>query len=248
MDEINKYRKLKLKRIRLSEIILKNKLKSDTDSYNIKTERPIIKSRDKFIINNKSPYLNTLNTTYLYKKNIPILNLKYKSPQRKRNLPDINKIIKNKNEKKGKSIGANRGYNNYMKEKAHKIYQRIKRLLLEEKLNQLSVPKYRLKINKEFIKSKKSKDNKYKNTIDNNNFIQLSPTYKYKKHLNYNQLTEKERIESRNLYNTILKINYKKLESCETKFNSVIDKTMKLLFEYQHSFDNSKDENKNEFK
>ena len=110
MDEINKYRKLKLKRIRLSEIILKNKLKSDTDSYNIKTERPNIKSRDKFIINNKSPYLNILNTTYLYKKNIPILNLKYKSPQRKRNLPDINKIIKNKNEKKGKSIGANSSY------------------------------------------------------------------------------------------------------------------------------------------
>ena len=52
MDEINKYRKLKLKRILLSEIILKNKLKSDTDSYNIKTERPNIKSRD------KSLYLN----------------------------------------------------------------------------------------------------------------------------------------------------------------------------------------------
>ena len=52
MDEINKYRKLKLKRIRLSEIILKNKFKSDTDNYNIKTERPIIKSRD------KSLYLN----------------------------------------------------------------------------------------------------------------------------------------------------------------------------------------------
>jgi len=39
-------------------------------------------------------------------------------------------------------------------------------------------------------------------------------------------------------------LNYKKLDKCETKFDSVIVRTMKLLFEYQKSFGILKEESK----
>ena len=168
MDEENKFEKLK--QIKLSKLLFKSKLKPNFNSYNIKTERSNIESRNKLLfVNNKNIFLNTLNTTYLYKRNIPKFNLKYKSANRKINLPGLNKIKTPKNLSKNKHTFNNQGYNNLIK---------------------------------------------------------------------------KEKIESRNKYNTILNLNYKKLDKCETKFDSVIVRTMKLLFEYQKSFGILKEESK----
>ena len=67
MDESNKSQKIKLKSIKLSEILYKNKLRREI--INHKTERINIKSRNTLdnlkIIN---PLINTVNTTSTYLK------------------------------------------------------------------------------------------------------------------------------------------------------------------------------------
>ena len=238
MDYIDKSQKLKLKPIKISELLFKNRLKTDINIYNIKTERSNDKARNKFInLGYKNPFLNTINNTSLYKNNNPIINLKYKSPVSKNNFPRMNQIINNKNNKKQSkrnSISLNQGYNNYLKEKINKTYLKMKRLLFEERIKRLTLPKHRLIINKDVIKEYKSKRDKY-NSKENDSHYQLYQNYKYKKRLNNNRILEKEKIKSRKRYNTLLQNNFKKLNSCETKFNSVIDKTMKHFSEYQHS-------------
>ena len=233
MDYIDKSQKLKLKPIKISELLLKNRLKTDINIYNIKSERSNNKTRNKFInLGYKNPFLNTINNTSLYQNNNQIINLKYKSLVRKNNFPQMNQIINNKNVKtqnKRNSICLNDGYTNYLKGKINKTYLKMKRLLFEERIKKLSLPKYRLIINKDYIKEYKNKEDQYnskENEFQNN---------KYKKRLNNNRLLEREKIKSRKRYNKILQINFKKLNLCETKFNSVIDKTMKHFSEYQHS-------------
>ena len=231
MDEENKFEKLK--QIKLSKLLFKSKLKPNFNSYNIKTDRSNIKSRNKLLfVNNKNIFLNTLNTTYLYKRNIPKFNLKYKSANRKINLPGLNKIKTPKNVSKNKHTFNNQGYNYYFNDKTNNIYQKMNELLLDKKISKIknkSLQKNNYKYNNTFIKTKKIKDNRYKSANNNNLF---------------NRLIKKEKIESRNKYNTILNLNYKKLDKCETKFDSVIVRTMKLLFEYQKSFGILKEESK----
>ena len=247
MDESNKSQKIKLKSIKLSEILYKNKLRREI--INHKTERINIKSRNTLdnlkIIN---PLINTVNTTSISKNRNPIANLKFQSPNKKNNLPTIIKLnIQKKeiNEGKINSISLNKGYTNYLKEKTSKIYRRMKHLLLEERIKQLSLPKYKRINNIDNIRSYT-----YKNKNDKNNkqndidiFYQLNPNYKYKKHLHNNRLIQKEKMKARKRYHDILQINFKKLDSCESKFNSVIDRTMKLLSDYQHSIGFIKTEN-----
>lgn len=231
MDEENKFEKIK--QIKLSKLLFKSKLKPNFNSYNIKTDRSNIKSRNKLLfVNNKNIFLNTLNTTYLYKRNIPKFNLKYKSANRKINLPGLNKIKTPKNLSKNKHTFNNQGYNYYFNDKTNNIYQKMNELLLDKKISKIknkSLQKNNYKYNNTFIKTKKIKDNRYKSANNNNLF---------------NRLIKKEKIESRNKYNTILNLNYKKLDKCETKFDSVIVRTMKLLFEYQKSFGILKEESK----
>ena len=231
MDEENKFEKIK--QIKLSKLLFKSKLKPNINSYNIKTDRSNIKSRNKLLfVNNKNIFLNTLNTTYLYKRNIPKFNLKYKSANRKINLPGLNKIKAPKNLSKNKHTFNNQGYNYYFNDKTNNIYQKMNELLLDKKISKIknkSLQKNNYKYNNTFIKTKKIKDNRYKSANNNNLF---------------NRLIKKEKIESRNKYNTILNLNYKKLDKCETKFDSVIVRTMKLLFEYQKSFGILKEESK----
>ena len=231
MDEENKFEKLK--QIKLSKLLFKSKLKPNFNSYNIKTDRSNMKSRNKLLfVNNKNIFLNTLNTTYLYKRNIPKFNLKYKSANRKINLPGLNKIKTPKNLSKNKHTFNNQGYNYYFNDKTNNIYQKMNELLLDKKISKIkhkSLQKNNYKYNNTFIKTKKIKDNRYKSANNNNLF---------------NRLIKKEKIESRNKYNTILNLNYKKLDKCETKFDSVIVRTMKLLFEYQKSFGILKEESK----
>ena len=163
------------------------------------------------------------------------------------------KISKGENEKEkemykniqDKVVSLNKGYTNYLKEKTSKIYRRMKHLLLEERIKQLSLPKYKRINNIDNIRSYT-----YKNKNDKNNkqndidiFYQLNPNYKYKKHLHNNRLIQKEKMKARKRYHDILQINFKKLDSCESKFNSVIDRTMKLLSDYQHSIGYVKTEN-----
>ena len=231
MDEENKFEKIK--QIKLSKLLFKSKLKPNFNSYNIKTDRSNIKSRNKLLfVNNKNIFLNTLNTTYLYKRNIPKFNLKYKSANRKINLPGLNKIKTPKNLSKNKHTFNNQGYNYYFNDKTNNIYQKMNELLLDKKISKIknkSLQKNNYKYNNTFIKTKKIKDNRYKSANNNNLF---------------NRLIKKEKIESRNKYNTILNLNYKKLDKCETKFDSVIVRTMKLLFEYQKFFGILQEESK----
>jgi len=192
----------------------------------------MIKKNTVLFVNNKNIFLNTLNTTYLYKRNIPKFNLKYKSANRKINLPGLNKIKTPKNLSKNKHTFNNQGYNYYFNDKTNNIYQKMNELLLDKKISKIknkSLQKNNYKYNNKFIKTKKIKDNRYKSANNNNLF---------------NRLIKKEKIESRNKYNTILNLNYKKLDKCETKFDSVIVRTMKLLFEYQKSFGILKEESK----
>ena len=133
MADIDESQKLKLKPIKISELLFKNRLNKDISIYNIKTERSNNKTQNKFnIFGLNNPFLNTMNNISLYKNNKQILNLKYKSPFRKNHIPQISKIINNNNEKsrsKRNSICLNNGYNNYLKEKINKAYRKMKRLL-----------------------------------------------------------------------------------------------------------------------
>ena len=244
MDESNNSKKLKLKKIRLEAILINNKFR--VESNNIKTERPNTNTKNKlYSLNNKNHYLNTLNTTCLHKNNKSIINLKYKTPHRKNNLPEINKTIYTKKDIKKRnkiSIDLNGGYTSYLKEKKNKIYRKMKHLLFEQKLKRLSLPKYRHIINFENKKASNSISTRYNYQNKKDDYYQLNENCKYKKHLNDMQLIEKEKIKERKRYNEILLINFKKLDSCETKFNSAINKTLKLLSDYQHSLGYLKNE------
>ncbi len=237
IDESYNSKKLKLKKIRLEAILINNKFRAE--SNNIKTERPNINSRNRlYSLNNKNQYLNTLNTTCLQKKNKTIINLKYKTPFRKSNLPELKQITYNKKEIKGSnkiSIDLIGGYTSYLKEKKNKIYRKMKYLLFEQKLKRLSLPKYRHIINFQNKKTSNAKSARYNYQNTKDDYYQLNQNCKYKKHLNDVQLIEKEKIKERKKYNEILLKNFKKLDSCETKFNSAINKTLRLLSEYQHS-------------
>ena len=236
MEEFNKSQKIKLKPIKLKELLYRNKLKPESNKINnIKTERPNIITRNKRnIINLKNPYKNTLNTTYLLNHNKSIEYSKNKSPLKKNKLPSINKITIKKKEKKEikrNSIVLQEGYTNYLKLKTNKIYERMKRLLFEEKIKRLSLPKYRKNIT--FEKTKKNKNKGKYNSTENDEVYRLNQNYRYKKHSYGNHLFEKEKIKLRQRFNDILRVNFKELDSCEIKFNSVIDKTLRLLSEYQ---------------
>jgi len=237
IDESYNSKKLKLKKIRLEAILINNKFRAE--SNNIKTDRPNINSRNRlYSLNKKNQYLNTLNTTCLHKKNKTIINLKYKTPFRKSNLPEINQITYTKKEIKGRnkiSIDLIGGYTSYLKEKKNKIYRKMKHLLFEQKLKRLSLPKYRHLINFENKKTSNSISARYNFQNNKDDYYQLNQNCKYKIHLNDMQLIEKEKIKERKKYNEILLKNFKKLDSCETKFNSAINKTLRLLSEYQHS-------------
>ena len=244
MDESNKSQKLKLKKISLKTLLIKNKLR--TESSNIKTEHPNIKTRNiLYSLNNKNLYLNTLNATGLPKNDKTIINLKYKTPHRKNNFQDLNKIIFTNREIKLRnkiSIDLNGGYTNYLKEKTNKIYRRKKLLLFEQKIKKLSLPKYKHITNFENKKASNSISTRHNYSNKKDDYYQLSQNYKYKKNLNYKIIFEREKIKERKRYNEMLLTNFKKLDSCESKFNSVIDKTLKLLSEYQHSFGYIKNE------
>ena len=237
MDEINKSQKFKLKPIKLKDLLFKNNLR--IEGNNIKTERPNKNSRNRlYSLNDKKHILNTLNSTYLSKNNKTIINLKYKSPSRKSNIPNINKITSIKKENKAKqrnSMDINEGYTNYLKEKTNKIYRRMKYLLFQEKIKRLSLPKYRQIINNENKKAYNYISTRYNYSNKKDDYYQLNQNYKYKKHLKDNHLFEKEKIKERKRFNAILQLNIKKLDTFENKFNSAIDKTMKLFSDYQHS-------------
>ena len=242
MEEFNKFQKLKLKPIKLKELLFESKLKLEVNNNKVKKESKNIKSRNKqdnLYYNN--PFLNTLNSTGLSKNNKTIINLKYKSPFNKNNKSGIKKIlinIKPSIERKKISLDLDKGFTNYFKKNANKKYQKMKYLLFKERIKRLSLPKYRHINDFENDKAYNNMSSKNNYTDKNDNCNQILKNNRYKKYDNY--LFEKEKLKVKKRINNILKYNFKKLDSCETRFNTVVDRTMKLLSEYQHIFEHLK--------
>ena len=128
-------------------------------------------------------------------------------------------------------IDSMEGYNNYLKMKTNKEFMRINRLLMEETLKRLAIPKFKKSKRKDVRKGKSSSKNdlleeeKKKITIDD----------KKKRAVSRKSLFEKEKTRTREKFNFELKLKFKELDSCEKKFDIVINNTLKLLSEYKNS-------------
>ena len=237
MKVSNKFQKVKLKPIKLKQLLFETKLKLEIKNNKIITERQSIKSRNiKDNINYNNIFLNTLNSTNLSNKNKTAINLKYNTPFNKSNKQGINKVplnTKANKERKKISLNLDKGCTIYFKKLANKKYQKMKYLLIKERIKMLSLPKYKHVNNfeNEKISNKIKKNNNHINKKDN--YHQHFQNYKYKKYDNY--LFEKEKLKSRKRIDDILKTSFKKLDSCELKFKTIIDRNMKFLSDYQHN-------------
>ena len=150
------------------------------------------------------------------------------------NLPSISNDIKSKKKNYNynyNTINIIEGYNNYLKEKSNKAYMRMNRLLLEETLKRLAIPKFQKSKRRDKTNSDKSKYLSNKDLLDDDFLNGRKRTIK-KKEIS---LFEKEKIRTREKFNFLLKNKFKQLDTCEKKFDLVIDKTLKLLNDYKIS-------------
>ena len=225
MERFPKFRKKKLKPLKLNELLFNNELKTE---YTIKTERTNKKSiNNLYTIDFKNRVTNNC-----HKPNNKISNLKYKTPNIKKKIFDINQFTTDK--RNNITLFNNYRTNSYLKEKSNKIYKKMKSLLFEEKIKKLYTKKYK-HINFEELKLNKIKNKKTNYFYKDNNLNDLNINNKLKKNIDSNYFIEKERIKTRKRFNSILQTNYKKLDECESKFNRVIEKTMKMFSEFPDS-------------
>ena len=247
-ENFNRQSKLRLLKL--------NKLLSDEyQKYqnNNKTERNFPKSHHKLnVINYQNSLLHTQNNFYISKiaNNNNNHSNKLDSVKRKHknsvqyNLPYI---LKDKNKKKSNFNSGNRintitGYNNYLKIKSNKAYMRMNRILMEQTLKRLAMPKFKKSKRGDRIWKEKSKSFSNEIIFDDDYYEEQKKKEKskekakiVKKSKKYENLFEKEKMKSRARFKVLLKKNFRELDSCEKKFDIVIDKTMKLLSDYKNS-------------
>ena len=234
MKQPPKLKLFKLKYLLLQDENLKQK-------NNNKTERLYPKLK---LIQYASLSQNNNNNNKITNSKKSLENVKKKNNRRPSILPYIAK--ENKNKKKLNNYNLFDGYNSYLKVKTNKAYMKMNRLLMEQTLKRLSLPKYRRTKRGEIIikeKSKISNDNEFLemeiDDDDKNKKLNIE-----KKHKNKNYLFEKEKMKCREKYKLSLKNNFKELENCEKKFDIVIDKTLKLFTDYKFSLSNLKSNEK----
>ena len=161
-------------------------------------------------------------------------NCKKPNKQLSVNLPSISNDTKSKKKNYNynyNTINIIEGYNNYLKEKSNRAYMRMNRLLLEETLKRLAIPKFQKSKRREITNSEKSKYLSNKDLLDDD-FLNGRKRTAKKKEIS---LFEKEKIRTREKYNFLLKNKFKQLDTCEKKFDLVIDKTLQLLNDYKLS-------------
>ena len=201
---------------------LKPKLTFHNNQFlSLNTQRNVF---SKFQINNQKPNYETI-------KRKTIKSYKHFSTTKKRNNYNIN------------TINNNGGYNNYLKLKLNRAYINMNRLLMEENIKRLSLPKFRKTKVQKFMKKEKSNfsnDKKiFEVEFEDDADKKLTIEKKHKARIS---LFEKEKIKSREKFIFSLKKNFKELDSCEKKFDTVINKTLKLLSFYGTSLSNLKTE------
>lgn len=186
--------------------------------------------------NSPNPFLYTHNNFHknLFKCN----SIRYYENTKKVNKPTTANLptISNDNKSKKKNNNYNtiniiEGYSNYLKEKSNKAYMRMNRMLLEETLKRLAIPKFQKTKRRDKTNSEKSKYLSNKDLLDDD-FLNGRKRAGKKKELS---LFEKEKIRTREKFNFLLKNKFKQLDTCEKKFDTVIDKTLKLLNDYKIS-------------
>ena len=173
-------------------------------------------------------------------------------------LPSVNKKKKNKintnsNNNNICTLKSIEGYNNYLKEKTNKEYMKINRMLMEQTLYRLSLPKFKRAKRGETTKKEKiqnfdiNDNGKFEDYFnadadmeEKNEKLKIEKRHKNKIK---NSLYEKERIKCREKFIFLLKSNFKELDKCEKKFDKVIDKTLKLLSDYKISLSYLKNNN-----
>ncbi len=239
-------RNTKLKLLKLSQLLSDDYLKTKLDN---KTERTHLKSHQKtnYIIYPNS-YMNTQSNFHInISKIAPNNSISRKNESAKKkprnssqcNLPYLFKE-KNKKKKNYNIIGSIGGYNDYLKIKSNKAYMRMSRILMEQTLKRLSIPKYIRSKRKDRIWKEKSKSSSNEILFDDDYYEtqkekEKEKEKKVKKSKKYKNLFEKEKMKSRARFKVLLKKNFRELESCEKKFDIVIEKTMKLLSDYKDS-------------
>ena len=246
MDEntiANKIPKLKL-------LKLNSLLNEENIQYkNIpKTERFYTPSKPKLSPYNSPPLsLRTQNNFHLtiknnnQKKNYETI--KSKNIKSCSHFPNIRKGFKKKLNNYNISLKDNiKGYNSYLKSKTNREYMKINRLLMEERLKRLSLPKFpkaKMKILMKKGKSKFSNDNNILEIEFDDDTKKLNIENKHKAK---NSLFEKEKMKCREKFLYSLKKNFRELDCCEKKFDIVIKKTLRLLSYYGNSLSNLKTE------
>ena len=229
-------KKHKLKLIKLNSLYYKNAIKSEN---NIKKERIHPRYKLKFLNINYQNQL--LYTNYNFHANLHknYSNKYYENYKKKSSKININGYLPylstdNKNMKKNNKINpidSMEGYNNYLKMKTNKEFMRINRLLMEETLKRLAIPKFKKSKRKDVRKGKSSSKNdlleeeKKKITIDD----------KKKRAVSRKSLFEKEKTRRNEKLNFELKLKFKELDYLKKKFNIFINNTIKLLSEYKNS-------------
>ena len=268
IDEIINQQKIpKLKFLKLNSLLTSENL--DQKPF-MKTERLRQKYNTRLsIIRYPTQPINTQINNFINNKNNKKLKENYKRKIKKRNsnissslpfpsLPNVNKKKKNKINANNNSnnictLKSIEGNNNYLKEKTNKEYMKINRMLMEQNLYRLSLPKFRRAKRGEATKKEKIQN------VDNNDNGKFEDYFDAdvdmedkdeklkieKRHKNKikKSLYEKERIKCREKFTFLLKNNFKELDKCEKKFDKVIDKTLKLLSDYKISLSYLKNDN-----
>ncbi len=226
-----------------------------TDKYlktknNNKTELIFQKSLQKMnYFNYQNSIINTQNNfhTSISKNNNNKSNNKLDSAKKKPrksvqfNLPYV---FTEENKKKKKYNSGNRintisGYNNYLKIKSNEAYRRMNRILMEQTIKRLSMPKFMKSKRRDRIWKEKSKSNNNNEIIFDDDYYEAQKEKEKAKNVKeskkYYNLFEKEKMRSRAKFKASLKKHFRKLDSYEKKFDTVIEKTMKLLSDYKES-------------
>ena len=217
-------------------------IRNPTQPINTDSKKIIHKSSNQKLKENYKKKFKTIysNTPLL----LPLLSIENK--KKKNNFNNNN----NSNSKNICSLNSIEGYNSYLKEKTNKEYMKINRMLMEQTLYRLSLPKFRRAkrqtFKKEKTKASDNNDNRYFEDYFDVDMGEKDEKLKIeKRHKNKinKSLYEKERIKCREKFTLLMKNNFKKLEACEKKFDKVIDKTLKLLSDYKMSLSYLKNEN-----
>ncbi len=255
MDEITKNQIPKLKLLKLNSLLISE---NQTQRNFMKTERLFPKFSHKFTLL-RYPTQLIKSPNNFSKTNSIKLKENYKKKISKRYshlnfaLPFVSNETKKQKNFYGKNniytLNSNEGFNNYLKEKTNKLYMKMNRMLMEENLNRLSMPKFKRAKRGETIKREKSKYlEDYEDQIevdwdDKERKLKIEKKHKNKMR---KSLFEKEKIRCREKFKFMLKNNFKELDNCEKKFDKIIEKTFKLLSEYKKSLTYLKNTDYNE--